>query len=328
MTIESALEINEQLKTKEEEALSVFKELAPECDEAMEPQFVRYSYDMRKATFYFKSEHRVDFRELLRQLSSRLKISVEMRQIGDREQASLVGGLGPCGQVLCCCKMGSKCFRKNATIKMAKNQDLSLNPTKISGMCGRLMCCLRFENDFYKSFKERAPKLNSVVKTPDGDASVVSIDALSDSVSLKVDEDKPRKISLDDLVENSSSKNGFEVREDAWEEAGQALDSFVKSAVNVSIDTSLFKGDDRLKTSTGAKLSEKSTAPKIGDKPPKKRRRGRRRSTPKGGVTAKRPGGNSSATRNSKKEEVKISRPKREERKPRRRRTTTVKSSK
>ncbi len=326
MALESVLEINEQLKEKEEKALDVFKELAPECDEAMVPQFVRYSYDMRKATFYFKSEHRIDFRELLKQLSSRLQINVEMRQIGDREQASLIGGLGPCGQELCCCKVGSNCCHKNATIKMAKNQDLSLNPTKISGMCGRLMCCLRFENEFYKSFKERAPKVNSFVKTPDGKAKVVSCDAIYDSVSLKIDEEKPRKIKLDDFTKNSNAENGFEVKAEKWEEAGAQSDAFIKSAVNISIDTSLFTGDDRVQTSSGAKLSEKSSSRKKNEKAPRRRRKGKKNSSSKKGVTAKRPGGNSSGTRRSEKDEIKISRPKKDERKPRRRRTTTVKS--
>lgn len=326
MALESVLEINEQLKEKEEKAFLVFKELAPECDEAMVPQFVRYSYDMRKATFYFKSEHRIDFRELLKQLSSRLQINVEMRQIGDREQASLIGGLGPCGQELCCCKVGSNCCHKNATIKMAKNQDLSLNPTKISGMCGRLMCCLRFENEFYKSFKERAPKVNSFVKTPDGRAKVVSCDAISDSVTLKIDEEKPRKIKLDDFTKKSSAENGFEVDEEKWEEAGNESDAFMKSAVNISIDTSLFTGDERVQTSTRAKLSEKSSSSRAkNEKPSRRRRRGKKGSSSKSsGVTAKRPGGNSSGTRKGIKEEVKISRPKKDERKPRRRRTTKI----
>ena len=322
MALESVLEINEELKEKEEAALTVFRELAPECDEDMAPKFVRYSYDMRKATFYFECEHRCDFRDLVKKLSSRLSIFVEMRQISPREQASLVGGLGPCGQELCCCKVGNKCCHKNSTIKMAKNQNLSLNPTKISGMCGRLMCCLRFENEYYKDFKERSPKVNSLVKTPDGDAKVVAVDALHEIISLKIEDEKARKVALSDFKEGSSIENGFSVEQDVWEEAGDALNDLSGSAVNVKIDTSLFTGDDHMVKSSGAKLSKRSSTSKQAQSSNR-----RRRNRGNSGVTARKPGGNSSGTRRRRKpEEVKISRPKKDDRKPRRRRTTKIKT--
>ena len=322
MALESVLEINEELKEKEEAALKVFRELAPECDKDMAPKFVRYSYDMRKATFYFGCDHRCDFRELVKKLSSRLSIYVEMRQINPRELASVVGGLGPCGQELCCCKVGSKCCHKNSTIKMAKNQNLSLNPTKISGMCGRLMCCLRFENEYYVDFKERSPKVNSFVKTPDGEAKVVAVDALHEIISLKIEDEKARKVALCDFEEGSSIENGFSVGKDAWDDAGDALNDLSGSAVNVKIDTSLFTGDDHMVKSRGAKLSKRSAPSKQAE-----RNGRRRRNRGNSGVTAKRPGGNSSATRRKRKpEEVKISRPKKDDRKPRRRRTTKIKT--
>ena len=325
MALESVLEINEELKVKEAEALKVFRELAKDCDEDMVPDFVRYSYDMKKATFYFECDHRVDFRDLVKSLNSRLGVFVEMRQISPREQASLVGGLGTCGHELCCCKVGSKCCHKNSTIKMAKNQNLSLNPTKISGMCGRLMCCLRFENEYYKDFKERSPKVNSFVKTPDGDAKVVAVDALHEIISLKIEEEKARKVPLSDFKEGSNQEKGFSVGKHAWEEAGSALNDLTGSAVNVKIDTSLFTGDDHMAKSRGAKLSTRSSSSKKSQSSNSRRRR--RGSSDASGVTAKRPGGNSSGTRRrSKPEEVKISRHKRDDRKPRRRRTTTIKT--
>ena len=326
MALESVLEINEELKEKEEAALKVFRELAPDCDEDMAPKFVRYSYDMRKATFYFECEHRCDFRDLVKKLSSRLSVYVEMRQISPREQASLVGGLGPCGHELCCCKVGNKCCHKNSTIKMAKNQNLSLNPTKISGMCGRLMCCLRFENDYYRDFKEKSPKINSLVKTPDGEAKVVEIDVINETIGLKIEDEKVRKVPLDDFSEVSCAENGFTVEKAAWDKAGDALNVFVGSVANVKIDTSLFTGDDHMAKSHGAKLSMRSPESKQRDRNSKlkatKKGAGRSESS---GVTARRPGGNSSATRRRhNKEEIKISRPKKDERKPRKRRTTKI----
>ena len=335
MNLETDLTIDEELKEKEAEAFRVFLELAPSCDEGMEPSFVRYAYDMKKATFYFKSDHRVDFRELVKQLNSRLGISVEMRQIGDREQASLVGGLGPCGQVLCCCRLGNDCCQKNATIKMAKNQNLSLNPTKISGMCGRLMCCLRFENDFYKDFKDRAPKINAQVKTPDGIGKVVAVDALHDLVSVKIDEEKPRQIAVADFKEGSSAENGWKVGRSVWEEAGKALADLTGSAANVTIDTSLFTGNDHMVISSKAKLASKPATQDNNKKESKPHRRRSRRTSSKDThsrqiVTAKRPGGNSSGIKHASapKEKIKIERHPHEERKPRRRRTTTINTNK
>lgn len=345
MNLEVDLTIDEKLKEAESAAYKVFCELAPECDEGMEPSFVRYSYDMKKGTFYFKSDHRVDFRELVKKLNHKLGVVVEMRQIGDREQASLIGGLGPCGHELCCCRLGADCCcQKNSTIKMAKNQNLSLNPTKISGMCGRLMCCLRYENDFYVDFKSRSPKVNAKIKTPDGEGKVVSVDALHNMVSVRVGEEKARKINVDDFKEGSSSENGWEIGRSVWKEAGERLNDLSNSAVNVTIDTSLFTGNDNMAASHGAKLADKPAIEREEKKPSRPRRsRGSRKgnsnnthakeatekknSSSHSRVTARRPGGNSSVISRSK-EEAKIERHAKDERKPRRRRTTKINTDK
>ena len=320
---------------KEAHALEVFKELAKECDEGMIPRFVSYRDDLHKATFYYFSDHRVDFRELVKELSSKLSISVEMRQINEREQASLIGGIGPCGQELCCCKMKEGCCKKNATIKMAKNQDLSLNPTKISGMCGRLMCCLRFEDDYYKEFKFRAPKVNSFVKTPDGDGKVIGQDALHETITLRVDEDKPRKIKLDELEANKKGDGGFAVGKKAWDKAENSMDNIKKSAANVTIDTSLFTGTDRVANARDVKLADKPRPTRRrGDlrrkrKDRKQRRSSRSSATFNSSKTASRPGGNSSATKLSSPKT--ITRPKKENRegtKLKKRRTRKISGSK
>ena len=186
-----------ELEARAAEALPVFKELAAKASEEMRPVSVEYLFDGDKAVFYFESENRVDFRELVRTLSSRLHVRVDMRQIGVRDEARMVGGLGHCGQELCCKRLGGEFCP--VSIRMAKEQDLSLNPQKISGVCGRLMCCLRYEYDAYKDFKSRAPKKNAQVETPDGVAKVVDLDVPREVVSLRIEGEKPVRVPLADF---------------------------------------------------------------------------------------------------------------------------------
>ena len=142
-----------------------------------------FTFDSSKVIFYFTSETRVDFRELVKDLASYFRIRIELRQVGIRDEAKLLGGLGPCGRPCCC----SSCMGDFArvSIKMAKTQGLSLNPTKISGLCGRLMCCLQYENDYYSEVFKLMPKINSEVTTPDGKATVVSNDMLKKVVTVR-----------------------------------------------------------------------------------------------------------------------------------------------
>ena len=176
------------------EALPIFKEMAAEANEDMHPVSVEYLLEGDKAVFYFEAEERVDFRELVRKLASRFHVRVDMRQIGVRDEARMVGGLGHCGQELCCARLGGEFCP--VSIRMAKEQDLSLNPQKISGVCGRLMCCLRYEFDAYKDFKSRAPKQNATVKTPDGPAKVVDLDVPREVVSVRLEGEKPVRVPL------------------------------------------------------------------------------------------------------------------------------------
>jgi len=133
--------------------------------------------------FYFAAEERVDFRELVRELASTFKTRIDMRQVGVRDEARLVGGIGHCGQQLCCVRFGGE-FQP-VSIRMAKEQDLPLNPLKISGLCGRLMCCLRYEYDAYKDFKQRAPKYGSPVETPTGKAKVVGLNTPKELITIR-----------------------------------------------------------------------------------------------------------------------------------------------
>lgn len=156
----------EALRSQEAEEFRLFRELVDKHGLEMKPIGVEHLFDDSKVVFYFVAEERVDFRELVRDLASELHRRVDMRQIGVRDEARMVGGIGHCGQQLCCVRFGGD-FQP-VSIRMAKEQDLPLNPLKISGLCGRLMCCLRYEYDAYKEFKQRSPKCGTQVDFSDG----------------------------------------------------------------------------------------------------------------------------------------------------------------
>jgi len=176
----------EVLAGRETEAMSNFRNLVREHELDMKPVAVECLFDEAKIVFYFSAEERVDFRALVRDLASRLKTRVDMRQIGVRDEARIVGGLGHCGEQLCCVRFPDE-FQP-VSIRMAKEQDLPLNPLKISGLCGRLMCCLRYEYDAYKDFKTRAPKRGSLVETPAGEGKVVELNTPQESVTLRLED--------------------------------------------------------------------------------------------------------------------------------------------
>lgn len=171
----------EQNKEDSEKAFVIFKEEVRKLDLDMKPIHVEYAFDRSKIIFYYTSDERVDFRELLKKLTSRFKFRIELRQIGAREGARLIGGLGGCGRELCC-----RSFSKNfdvVTMKMAKDQSMSLNSNKISGMCGKLMCCIAYEHELYQELKEIVPIVGSYVKTPTCDyCKVVGVDFIKQIV--------------------------------------------------------------------------------------------------------------------------------------------------
>lgn len=142
-----------------------------------------FSFEGGKVVFYFTAAGRVDFRDLVKDLASTFHLRIELRQVGIRDETRILGGIAPCGRV-CCCASCMPDFRK-VTIKMAKTQGLSLNPAKISGLCGRLMCCLEYENEHYSETFKRMPKIGSEVVTPDGKATVVSNNMLKLIVKVK-----------------------------------------------------------------------------------------------------------------------------------------------
>ncbi|MNV75181.1 hypothetical protein D3C71_1684550 [compost metagenome] len=162
---------------------------------------VEYTFDRNKVIFYFTAEGRVDFRELVKDLASIFRTRIELRQIGVRDEAKLLGGIGPCGRILCCSSFLGDF--DPVSIKMAKDQNLSLNPTKISGLCGRLMCCLKYEHDNYESGKTELPKVGRIVITTMGQAKVVSLNVESRMVKVQLFEQNNRVVELpgDDVAE-------------------------------------------------------------------------------------------------------------------------------
>lgn len=149
---------------------------------------VEFTFDNTKVIFYFTADGRVDFRELVKDLASVFKMRIELRQIGVRDEAKMMGGIGACGRDLCCNSYLSDF--EPVSIKMAKVQNLSLNPTKISGICGRLMCCLKYENDIYNDLKKGMPDIGEKVKTKDGMGKVVDVNIFKESVRVRLYNDE------------------------------------------------------------------------------------------------------------------------------------------
>ena len=184
---------NEENRAKEKEAFVICQKKIEEHKLDMKLIDVQYAFDNSKLLFYFSSEGRVDFRELVKDLASVFRTRIELRQIGIRDEAKLLGGFGACGRTLCCSTFLPDFAQ--VSIKMAKEQGLSLNSAKISGLCGRLMCCLRFESDVYAAEHRLTPPVNSTVKTEDGIGNVISTNPLAGTVRvvLKDSPDTPPK---------------------------------------------------------------------------------------------------------------------------------------
>ena len=178
----------EKNKKKSKELLQICDRKISERRPPMKLVEAEYSFDRSKIIFYFTAEGRIDFRNLVKDLANVFKARIELKQIGVRDEAKLMGGYGPCGKELCCVKF-LKDFEP-VTIRMAKDQNLPLNPTKISGLCGRLMCCLSYENATYKELIKKLPKIGQEIKTDKGKGKVVSLNPLKKSVIVEIENGK------------------------------------------------------------------------------------------------------------------------------------------
>jgi len=188
----------DEYRSLEQEAIAKAQERVRHFRLPMKLLSAEHNLDGTRLTFYFTAEGRVDFRELVRDLAATFRTRVELRQVGARDEAKILGGLGRCGQALCCASF--LCDFATVSIRMAKTQDLPLGPTKISGLCGRLMCCLSYENEQYRLFKEKLPPFGQSVPTPEGPAIVVGANPLKDTVTLQLESQTRVELPLADLA--------------------------------------------------------------------------------------------------------------------------------
>ncbi|MBQ4560995.1 MAG: stage 0 sporulation family protein [Clostridia bacterium] len=178
----------------EREAFSICQEKINDHKLDMKLVDVEYTFDNNKLLFYFTADGRIDFRELVKDLASVFKTRIELRQIGIRDETKLMGGLGVCGRPFCCKSFLSEFAQ--VSIKMAKEQNLSLNSSKISGACGKLMCCLRYEHECYDEAIKRTPKVDSKVRTPDGDGVVIETNPLAGLIRVKLDKEQDKSVKV------------------------------------------------------------------------------------------------------------------------------------
>ncbi|WP_289687341.1 PSP1 domain-containing protein [Staphylococcus nepalensis] len=180
------------------QAFNLCKETIQQQNLEMRLVNCEFTLDKSKVIFNFTSDERVDFRKLVKVVAQRLKTRIELRQIGVRDEAKLLGGIGPCGRSLCCSTFLGDF--EPVSIKMAKDQNLSLNPSKISGACGRLMCCLKYENDYYEEARAQLPDVGDEIKTPEGNGRVVGLNILDISMQVKIEGlEQPLEYKMEEL---------------------------------------------------------------------------------------------------------------------------------
>ncbi|HLS23740.1 MAG TPA: stage 0 sporulation family protein [Pseudogracilibacillus sp.] len=194
------VEKNEQMA---KEAYVICEEKIASHELEMNLVDVEYTFDRNKVIFYFTADGRIDFRELVKDLAARFKTRIELRQIGVRDEAKLLGGIGPCGRMLCCSTFLGDF--EPVSIKMAKDQNLSLNPSKISGLCGRLMCCLKYENETYEEAKRNLPDVGERVETERGAGKVVDLNILAKTIHVELEETQQIiQFSFDEMIEEDA----------------------------------------------------------------------------------------------------------------------------
>ncbi len=206
----------EENKKKEKKAFRICQEKIAANKLDMKLVDVEYTFDNNKILFYFTADGRVDFRELVKDLASVFRTRIELRQIGVRDEAKMLGGLGVCGKPFCCATFLGE-FQP-VSIKMAKEQGLSLNPTKISGTCGRLMCCLKYEQAAYEDLLRTTPKVGALVNTPDGRGTVVEVSLLTGYLKVRLEKNPDAALSVFDKKEVKLLRDG-KIKIDPKEEA-------------------------------------------------------------------------------------------------------------
>lgn len=208
--------IHQNNKEKAKEAFKICERKIAEHGLEMKLIDVEYTFDNNKVIFYFTADGRVDFRELVRDLAAIFKTRIELRQIGVRDEAKMIGGLGPCGKPICCATFLGEF--EPVSIKMAKEQSLSLNPSKISGLCGRLMCCLKYEQEVYEELLKNIPAVGSIVLTPEGKGTVIETFTLLQMVKVRVkledDTEELVNYKVDEIILTDEKDPDYEVEEE------------------------------------------------------------------------------------------------------------------
>ena len=199
-------------KIKEKEAFEICGEMIKQHGLDMKLVETEYTFDRTKVLFYFTSDGRVDFRELVKDLATRFRVRIELRQIGIRDESKMVGSIGICGRELCCSKFLGEFVP--VSIKMAKEQGLSLNPTKISGTCGRLMCCLKFEQETYEELLKVTPRQGALVEGPDGKGTVEYVDMLKGFVRVRIENDRETALKEYNVADIKILKKGKKQQDD------------------------------------------------------------------------------------------------------------------
>ena len=215
--------VHEAMQKKRDNAMKICEEKIAARGLKMKLVDVEYTFDNSKVIFYFTADGRVDFRELVKDLASAFRMRIELRQIGVRDETKMIGGVGPCGRELCCHSWLDDF--KAVSIKMAKVQNLSLNPTKISGICGRLMCCLQYENDTYLELKKGMPDVGEFINTPDGKAIVEDVNLFKDQIKTRLVLDESQDGKSDKLSSEFYLYRKEEISRDAHRRYGKRSDS-------------------------------------------------------------------------------------------------------
>ena len=274
---EQDLAMQKRNEQAEKEAFDIAIDRIAEHKLEMKLVDVEYAFDRSKIIFYFTANGRVDFRMLVKSLASIFKTRIELRQIGVRDEAKMLGGIGPCGRPICC-----RTFLSDFTpvsIKMAKEQNLSLNPTKISGLCDRLMCCLKYEQDHYEQTRKRMPRVGREIITPDGSGVINAINVLEETVRVRIavgDSFELREYKIDDCQRPGQDERKPRPEEDATaEDAQQAAENAEGGAAETAEPNPLKKQEQRPprgeRPARGPK-PERGPRPERGERPPRPER--------------------------------------------------------
>ena len=263
---EQDLAMQKRNEQAEKEAFDIAIDCIVEHKLEMKLVDVEYAFDRSKIIFYFTANGRVDFRMLVKSLASIFKTRIELRQIGVRDEAKMLGGIGPCGRPICC-----RTFLSDFTpvsIKMAKEQNLSLNPTKISGLCDRLMCCLKYEQDHYEQTRKRMPRVGREIITPDGSGVINAINVLEETVRVRIavgDSFELREYKIDDCQRPGQDERKPRPEEDVTaEDAQQAAENAEGGAAETAEPNPLKKQEQR---PPRGERPERAPRPERGPKP-------------------------------------------------------------